>query len=120
MSTNNTQAVTDAAPLQGLAAYLRFAARGLEGFPSHTTLLAWATEVEAAQSRAQDAAPAGTGGEVGASNEALIASFLRHTTVFHQSDTPEWLYARDGDGNSASIRASEIVSAIRNIIKEFS
>lgn len=63
------------------------------------------------------------GGECGGvtlplTDERLLVSFLRNTTVFHQSDTPEWLYARDGDGNSASIRTSEIVSAIRGILKE--
>lgn len=62
--TNTPQAgsgVTEPAPLQGLAAYLRCEAGGVfEGHPSHATLLQWATEVDAAQSRqpiAEGAAP---------------------------------------------------------------
>lgn len=48
----------------------------------------------------------------------LLASFLRHTENFHQSDTQDWLYVRDGDGNTASVRVSEITEAIHGIFKE--
>lgn len=70
-STNATVEVTDAIPLQGLAAYLRCeAGRTFQGSPNWQTLLQWANEVDAAQSRTASA----QGGGVGEASDVIARS----------------------------------------------